>query len=70
MIKGFMTKSALLDYINHELYYGRNKFASELIDNINYLTSKYQEYKAKVYRALYDDIEDDKCGIRTVGRIA
>ena len=53
MIKGFMTKSALLDYINHELYYGRNKFVFELIDNINYLTSKYQEYKAKVYKALY-----------------
>ena len=70
MIKGFMTKSALLDYINHELYYGRNKFVFELIDNINYLTSKYQEYKAKVYKALYDKFDDDKYGILFISRIA
>jgi hypothetical protein len=70
MIKGFMTKSALLDYINHELYYGRNKFVFELIDNINYLTSKYQEYKAKVYKALYDKFDDDKYGILFISKIA
>ncbi len=70
MIKGFMTKNALLDYKNHDQYYGRSKFAFELIDNINYLTSKYQEYKAKIYKALYDEFSDDKSGIITIGRIA
>lgn len=70
MIKGFMTKGALLDYIGHKHYYSRNEFVFELIDSINYLTAKYQEYKAKIYKALYDEFEDDKYGILFIGRLA
>ena len=70
MIKGFMTKNALLDYINHHEYYARGEFANELIDNINYLTAKYQEYKAKIYKALYTEFSDEKWGIIHIGELA
>lgn len=70
MIKVFMTKNALLDYINHDEYYARGKFADELIDNINYLTAKYQEYKAKIYKALYTEFSDEKWGIIHIGELA
>ena len=65
-----MTKNALLDYINHDEYYARGKFADELIDNINYLTAKYQEYKAKIYKALYTEFSDEKWGIIHIGELA
>jgi len=70
MIKGFMSKNTLLDYINHDEYYARGKFADELIDNINYLTAKYQEYKAKIYKALYTEFSDEKWGIIHIGELA
>lgn len=70
MIKGFITKNALLDYINHHEYYARGELAAELIDNINYLTAKYQEYKAKIYKALYTEFNDDKYGVLFIERLA
>ena len=70
MIKGFLTKNALLDYINYDEYYARGEFADELIDNINYLNAKYQEYKAKIYKALYTEFSDEKWGIIHIGELA
>ncbi len=36
MIKGFMTKGALIDYVNKLNEYDRFKFNSDLISYINY----------------------------------
>ena len=70
MIKGFMTKSALFDYINHLNDYERKEFAKELKDNIYYLSAKYQEYKALIYESLYTSLDDIKYLILHIEDIA
>ena len=70
MIKGFMTKSALLDYINYLEDYERKKFAEELKDNIHYLSAKYQKYKALIYEYLYTSLDDIKYFILHIEDIA
>ena len=70
MIKGFMTKRALLDYINPLGDYDRKEFAEELKDNIYYLSAKYQEYKAEIYESLYSSLDDIKYLILHIEDIA
>ena len=70
MIKGFMAKRALLDYINHLGDYDRKEFAEELKDNIHYLSAKYQEYKALIYESLYSSLDDIKYLILHIEDIA
>ncbi len=63
MIKGFRTKRELKDYL-YELYsFKRSEVVNELIINVRYFSLKYQEYKAKFYKALYEEFYDVKNGV-------
>lgn len=66
MIKGFMKKKDLLDYLNQLGSYQRKDFIIELIEYTNYLSARYLEYKSKIYNALYENFDDDKYGILSI----
>ena len=53
MIKGFMTKGALIDYVNKLNEYDRFKFNSDLISYINYGNFWYLHNRAKIIELLY-----------------
>lgn len=70
MIKGFRTKRELKDYLYELDSFKRSEFVNELIMNVRYFSLKYQEYKAKIHKALYEEFYDVKNGVLHIWNLA